>query len=123
MAHSRDSPHDFSYKKDNNIMSVSRKFPTDLLKDLLWDEEIVQDGKKYVQIENNLIDKSRWSLHYELVFSLQEEDEGDTTYWIVDYSRGATEIQDEGPFADEGDEVSCDQAYPMEVTTIQYRRI
>ena len=49
------------------------------------------DGFEVVQ--NELIDNSRWSLLYDLVFKAP-----DGKFYLAGYSRGATESQDESPF-------------------------
>jgi len=71
------------------------------------------------EISNELIDSSRWSLNYELIF--KEESTG--KFYRSFYDRGATEYQDEGPYSSEGDEVSCDEVEPVEVTVTAYHNV
>ena len=61
-------------------------------------------GKVY---ETNLVDTSRWSKIYEMVFSY-----GDNWY-LTSYSKGATENQDERPFEYDDDEIDCTQVHQV----------
>lgn len=45
-------------------------------------------------VENQIVDHDRWSVSYKLIFSLKE----DETFYLVYYSRGATELQEEEPW-------------------------
>lgn len=47
---------------------------------------------------------SRWSIHYSLIFRLDTQPDGEA--WLVHYSVGSTESQDEGPW-DYEDEVGA----------------
>jgi len=72
------------------------------------------DGKHTV-VENTIIGHSRWSIDYELVV----ERESDKTYWSAVYGVGATEMQEERPFEDEGD-VTFGQVFPVQVSVTKY---
>lgn len=58
-------------------------------------------------VEHKLVDNSRWSLHYEIVF----EHEG--KFYRATYSVGATECQDEAPWEYE-DKVLCEEVKQVE---------
>jgi hypothetical protein len=92
-------------------MAVIKAFDTEELKELLWDEN---DNLKI--IKDKMIDSSRWSIHYELIF--QEIATG--KYYRARYSRGATECQDERPFEYEGDVIHCIEVQPKEKVIITY---
>ncbi len=59
---------------------------------------------------DEMIDRSRWSIHYRLIF----EHEG--KFYETDYSTGASEQQDEYPFQDyeDGDEIECEEVEQVE---------
>lgn len=80
------------------MMSMVRTFTRQELEDL----DLPRSGGAgcgCTVISDTVIDTSRWSIIYELVFQLdgQPEDEA----WCVGYSVGATERQDERPWQDE----------------------
>jgi hypothetical protein len=55
--------------------------------------------------------KSRWSIFYSQVY----KDTRDGKFWELQWSRGATEQQDEGP-----ENIQFYQVVPKEVTHIEY---
>lgn len=77
-------------------------------KDFLVDELDLPDNDDIV-VSSELIDTSRWSIHYSLVFKYEDK------YYRAHYSVGATESQDEGPWEFE-DEVTCEEVESKEVT-------
>ena len=87
------------------------------LQKLLYVNEYKIDGKLIKLVENELYETSRWSLHYNLVFSY------DGKFYETQYSCGATEKQSESPFEDADNEIECDEVVRVEVTKIEYRRI
>lgn len=88
------------------------KFEKRWLQDLLWDD--VDDGEV---IENRMVDTSRWSVHYDLVFKFGDK------FYRTHYSRGATENQDESPFEYELDEIECEEVSPKEKTIVVYEAV
>jgi len=62
--------------------------------DMPW--EAPTDGKI---ISKELVDSSRWSLHYDMIFQFAEQVGTDQAY-SVGYSMGATESQPERPWED-----------------------
>ncbi len=64
-------------------------------------------------IENNIVDSSRWSISYEIVFKHEEK------YYSAYYSVGATESQDESPWEYE-DEVECTEVEQKEIVIKQW---
>jgi hypothetical protein len=89
---------------------ASKKFPKELLESIL-DE----DAPGYEIVADQFVEKSRWLLHYELIFREPGQLE---TAWSVGYVKGATEMQDCSPFEYESDEVACSLVKPVEQTTI-----
>lgn len=77
---------------------VSKDYLTDAL-DLPYNTRIIR--------QKTIVDTSRWSIQYELVF----EDEG--KFWKTTYSEGATECQDESPWEYE-DEVTLEEVEEVE---------
>lgn len=85
------------------------EFEKKWLQDLVWED--VDDGEIIV---NEIVDTSRWSNIYNLVFKY------DGKYYQTSYSVGATEIQDESPFEWSPDMIECKEVFPVEKTVIVY---
>ena len=64
-------------------------------------------------ISRDIIDTSRWSIHYELIFKLKDK------FYMTWYTEGATEQQDERPWECDNT-VDCEEVEPVEVTVIKY---
>lgn len=62
----------------------------------------------YSAAEEEIVDTSRWSIHYKIIF----EDNG--KYYQTYYSSGATECQDERPW-EYDDEVDCTEVEKRQV--------
>ena len=52
-----------------------------------------EDDHDYHEVHNEIVEKSRWAILYFSVW----ENTLDDTLWAIEYSRGSTEYQDEGP--------------------------
>lgn len=85
------------------------KFSKGVMEDVLY-------GDAGRIISNKIVDKSRWSVIYELIFEL------DGKYWQTGYSCGATEAQYEQPWEFE-DMVECVEVEPYEETVVKYRAV
>lgn len=85
-------------------------FDKKVLKELVCGEWF--DG--YEVIEDKIIDTSRWSNIYEMVFTFEGK------FYSTKYSTGATEYQDESPFEYSPDQVECVEVVPVEKTVIVY---
>jgi hypothetical protein len=68
----------------------------------------------YELIQNTIVDVSRWSIIHNMIFKYSGK------YYRSVYSRGATEMQDEGPYSDEGEFVECYEVSPVEKIMIEY---
>lgn len=86
-------------------------FEKDYMELVLW-----EDAEGTEIIENEIIDTSRWSNHYRLIFKKDDK------YYQTSYSVGATESQDERPWEYE-DKVECIEVEPYEKITIAYREV
>ena len=82
---------------------------TDEMKEILWDDH---DDYKHVT-SPEIHGETRWSKLYSQIFNRVS----DNTFWEFNWSRGATEYQDEGP-----EDIEVSQVYPKQVTTTQYVR-
>lgn len=91
------------------------KFRTEDLTDLDC-EECDFDGYKFISKE--ITGKGRWHTHYTLTFGYS-----DGKFYQVKYRSGATEMQDDYPFSDEGDEVECYEVVPVEKTITVYEKV
>jgi len=86
-------------------------FEKDYMERVLW-----EDAEGTEIIEDEIIDNSRWSIHYRLIFKKDDK------YYQTFYSRGATESQDERPWEYE-DKVECVEVEPYEKIIIEYRKV
>lgn len=93
---------------------VTRTFPKKVLQLLLGEDIEEFEDKPLDIISDKVYDNSRWSVHSRLVFS-----HGDRCYQ-VDYSRGATEYQDERPFEYASENVICIEVKKTPVTVMKY---
>lgn len=91
------------------IMELVVKFKKEDLIELLED-----DHGDFKVIKNWLVDTSRWSLIYGLVFSYQDK------FYETTYSCGATESQDESPFEYSPKEIECREVKPVDTVVTIY---
>ena len=77
---------------------------------LRWEDHDDVEHFAEVTVER-IVDKSRWSTFYIRVY----QDERDDTYWMLTWSRGSTEQQDEGP-----ENIEFVEVKPVEKTIIDY---
>ena len=101
------------------------KFKKEVLQDLLLDSEY-QDSEDNPTFElkiisNKIIGQSRWNTFHLMVFS-HTSSEG-TKYYESQYSVGSTEMQYEGPYEYEPEEIDCPEVVPKEVIVVKYVRI
>ena len=87
------------------------KFKKDYLMNELGLPYYEYDGCKI--ISKKIVDRGRWSIHYELIFKLKDK------FYMTWYTEGATEQQDERPW-EYDDTVDCEEVEPVEVTVIKY---
>ena len=74
---------------------ATKTFDSNVLRTLL-DYDGDADTTGYSVVQTTLEGSSRWSLHYDLIFT--EPGQKPNTAWRARYSIGATECQDESPF-------------------------
>ncbi len=75
---------------------MTRTFSKEQLRDWGMPHEAPPGGEIVL---DEIIYQSRWSIHHRLVFRLEGQPEDEA--WQVEYSRGATEMQDEMPWEDD----------------------
>lgn len=85
------------------------KFDKEILQELVYGDF---DG--YKVIEHKMIDHSRWSLIYKMIFQFEDK------FYRTTYQCGATEQQDESPYEYEDDMIECTEVIPVEKTIIVY---
>ncbi len=95
--------------KQAKQMPITRTFSRKFMR-----EEIL--GNKEYVIEDKIVDNTRWSIVHDLVFKFEGK------FYTTNYSRGATEQQDERPWEYE-EEVVCQEVRPVEKTIIVYENI
>ena len=88
-------------------MKLPRAMMYDILLEMDEDVEIIED---------KVLDVSRWSIRYELIFKFEGE------FYRTDYSIGATEYQIEEPWDGEL-EVECTQVVPVERLVTVYETV
>lgn len=72
-----------------------------------------------VSVENRITSTGRWSINHKMVF----KEEATSKFYMVYYSRGATEQQDESPFEHEPDLVECAEVRPVERLVVVYEPV
>ncbi|MCP3686105.1 MAG: hypothetical protein GY861_25950 [bacterium] len=85
------------------------KFKRELLQRLVW-EDYDEEKEDIENISEEIIDTSRWSNHYEMIFRYSDK------FYRSHFSRGATESQDEQPYEYEPDEIECSEVKQVEKT-------
>lgn len=98
------------------MTKIIRKFPkADLFEVLDLNVGETHDG--YTLVETKMIGTRRWSIDHAMVFGFEDK------FYRANYSAGATEQQDEGPWEYDGDEIECVQVEPHSVTTTVYKLV
>ena len=90
------------------------KFNKEFLKGIAEDD---YDMTIVKVIHNDIVDTTRWSIVYEVVFKF------DNKFYKTHYSVGATESQDERPYEYDGDEIECVEVVPVEKTITVYEKL
>jgi hypothetical protein len=70
-------------------------------------------------VKDKVVGNSRWSIQHSLVF----QDKTSGRFYEVEYSVGATEQQDEGPFEYEGDDIEVTEVRPQQRTVTVYEPV
>ncbi len=92
----------------------TRFFERDILLNILWGDihphvaEVVCD---------EIVEHSRWSVRHRLVFRYG------VSHYVVAYSVGATEQQDERPWEYDGDRIECTEVERVEVTKVDWKAV
>ncbi|MCK4245561.1 MAG: hypothetical protein KAX20_08055 [Candidatus Omnitrophica bacterium] len=92
------------------------KFKKEILKGLANED---YDRDVFDIIKDELIDTSRWSNIYEMVF----RDKASEKLYLSSYSRGATESQDERPYEYSSEEVEVIEVEEYQETVTKYRKV
>ena len=66
------------------------------------------DPEVWEVISNDIIDTSRWSNIYEMVFKYEDK------FYKTSYSKAATESQDESPYEYAANEIECKEVIQVE---------
>lgn len=79
---------------------------------------MLYDGDESIlkKIEGKIIDTSRWSILYSVIFQCIETGK----YYCSGYSEGATESQDESAYEHEGEEIECQEVIEKTVEVKQW---
>lgn len=68
-------------------------------------------------ISNDIVDQTRWSVIHDLIFQLPDQSTDEA--WMVSYSVGATECQDESPWEYE-EEITAHLVVHREVSEMKW---
>jgi hypothetical protein len=98
-------------KKDAKRRKIV-KFDKGVLQELAYEDY----DASYEVVERELVDTSRWSHIYSMVFTFEGK------FYRTQYSVGATEQQDESPYEYGPDSIECEEVEPIEVIVVQYRK-
>lgn len=107
---------------------MSIVLPRDLLQDMTYENIISVEVGDWGQtepfviesVENEQYDKRRWSIVYRQILSVTKPGE-EPRFFETHYSVGATECQDESAYENDGEFITLDEVFPVEVVTIEYR--
>ncbi len=84
------------------------KFKKKDLQSMVWHDSGVLNDKVLEEVEDDIVDTSRWSEHHAVVFSYKNK------YYQSYYSKGLTECQEEDPYEKDGDEIECTEVHQVE---------
>jgi len=90
------------------------KFPKKFLQALLYNDHKETEWPDAEIVQDIITSTSRWSIYHEMVFTVNGK------FYIIDYSIGATEHQDESPFEYEPEEIECEEVVPKITQAIVY---
>lgn len=93
-------------------------FTRDEINQILYDD----GGKLFIVVSENIESQGRWDTHYEVVFQVLSTGK----FYELNYSRGSTEQQDNGPQFDDEDgrgNILCHEVMPVETVITKYVRI
>jgi hypothetical protein len=76
------------------------------------------DPEMLKRISDRITGTGRWSIRHEMVF----QDLRTGKFYVTQYSRGATEQQDETPFQYAKDTIVCHEVRPVEKMVTVYER-
>lgn len=86
-------------------MTMMKQIDVDQFEEIMW-------GDSYKSVtEETIEDQRRWHTSYSQVFKKLE----DGTFWLVNWDRGSTEQQDDGP-----ENIYLVQVAPKEVIVTKY---
>lgn len=75
-----------------------------------------EDTSDFILVESSVTDTSRWSIQHEGICQHIESEK----YYFIDWSVGATEMQDEGPFEYHKGDVTLTEAIQKEVKIMKW---
>lgn len=83
----------------------------------VFTKKFLQDRCGCGYIEQKIVDHTRWSVHYEEIFTFEGK------YYRTRYSIGATEGQDESPYEYAPEEIECPEVHAVERVVVVYEDI
>ena len=86
-----------------------RVFTKEIMQEIAWN-----DCKEAEIIEDNIIDTTRWSVVHEIVFKYEGK------FYQSNYSKGATEQQDENPYEYDDEFIKCTEVEQKQVLVYQW---
>lgn len=90
------------------------KFKKEFMIDLVYGELEDEDASI---VEDKIIETSRWSVIHKIVFKFNDK------FYESNYSIGATEMQDEGPYEYSKNEIECPEVRLVEKLMKVYERV
>ena len=91
-------------------------YEKEILMELIWARTIKTQELDLVQVETILVETSRWSLHYRMIF----KDVNLGKLFETFYLKGATEMQDESPYDYEPDLIEVYEVFQSEKVVSTY---
>ncbi len=70
-------------------------------------------------IEDKIIENSRWTILHDVIFKMNDT----LKFYKTHYQVGATEMQDEGPYEYDDDEIECIEVKPVKQMITVYEPV
>ena len=95
---------------------MEKTFPKSDLAELVG-LQVGQGFEGYKVVQDEISGTRRWSIDHEMIF------EHGGKFYLTNYSVGATESQDEGPYEYYGNDIVCFEVTPVEKTITVYEPV
>lgn len=103
------------------MTTETMKIHNDVSRDFSYGESYpLEEGGDFagwINVSLEMVDQTRWDIVYETVMY----DSVNEKYWMLQFGRGATELQDHDDFDDPTGSASWTRVYPHKVQVVEWR--